>query len=180
MKKWKVKVTQSCPTLCDPINYTVHEILQARILELVAFPFSRGSSQPKDQTQVSRIAGRFFTSWATREAQEYWSGEPIPSPEDLPDPEIQPGSPALQADSLTTELSGKPQKAALNGTESCCCLVAKLCLILCGPMDSSPPGYSIHGISQTRKQEWVAISFSTGSSWPRDWNYISYIDRWIL
>ena len=42
----KVKVTQSCPTLCDPMNYTVHRILQARILEWVPFPFSRGSSQP--------------------------------------------------------------------------------------------------------------------------------------
>ena len=70
----KVKVTQSCLTLCDPIDYTVHGILQARILEWVAFPFSRGSSQPRDQTQVSRIAGRFFTSRATKEAQEYWSG----------------------------------------------------------------------------------------------------------
>ena len=48
--------------------------LQASILEWVAFPFSRGSSQPRDRTQVSRIAGGFFTSWATREAQEYWSG----------------------------------------------------------------------------------------------------------
>ena len=48
----------------------VHGILQARRLEWVAFPFSRGSSQPRDWTQVSRIAGRFFTSWATREAQE--------------------------------------------------------------------------------------------------------------
>ena len=44
------------------------------ILEWVAFPFSRGSSQPRDQTQVSCIAGGFFSSWATREAQEYWSG----------------------------------------------------------------------------------------------------------
>ena len=48
--------------------------LQARILEWVAFPFSRGSSQPRDRTQVSRIEGRFFTSWATTEAQENWSG----------------------------------------------------------------------------------------------------------
>ena len=70
----KVKVAQSCPTLCDPVDYTVHGILQARILEWVDFPFSRGSSQPKDQTQISRIAGGFFTSWATREAQENWSG----------------------------------------------------------------------------------------------------------
>ena len=43
----KVKVTKSCPTLCDPMDYTVHGILQARILEWVAFPFSRGSSQPR-------------------------------------------------------------------------------------------------------------------------------------
>ena len=53
----KVKVTQSCPTLCDPMNYTVHGILQARILEQVAIPFSRGSSQPRDRTQVSHIPG---------------------------------------------------------------------------------------------------------------------------
>ena len=64
-----VKVAQSCPTLCDPMDYTVHGILQARILEWVAFFFSRGSSQPRDWTQFSHIAGRFFTSWATREAQ---------------------------------------------------------------------------------------------------------------
>ena len=52
----------------------VHGILQARILEWVAFPFSKGSSQPRDWTQVSRIAGRFFTSWATREAQNIGVG----------------------------------------------------------------------------------------------------------
>ena len=62
--KWKVKVkaTQSCPTLWDPIEYTVHGIVQARILEWTAFPFSSGSSQPRDRTQVSCTAGRFFTS----------------------------------------------------------------------------------------------------------------------
>ena len=53
----KVKVAQLCPTLCDPMDYTVHGILQARILEWVVIPFSRGSSQPRDQTQVSHIAG---------------------------------------------------------------------------------------------------------------------------
>ena len=56
----KVKVTQSCPTLCDPMDYTVHEILQARILEWVAFPFSRGSSQPRDPAVVSYTDGRYF------------------------------------------------------------------------------------------------------------------------
>ena len=70
----KVKVVQLSPTLCDPMDSTLHWILQARILEWVAFPFSRGSSQPRDQTQVSHIADRFFTSWATWKAQEYWSG----------------------------------------------------------------------------------------------------------
>ena len=64
----KVKVIQSCLTLCDPMGYTVHGILQARILEWAAFPFSRGSSQSRNWTQVSCTAGGFFTSWATREA----------------------------------------------------------------------------------------------------------------
>jgi len=63
-----VKVIQSCPTLCDPTDHTVHGILQARILEWVAIPFSRESFQPRDQTQFSHITGGFFTSWATREA----------------------------------------------------------------------------------------------------------------
>ena len=73
LKLWKVKVAQLCPTLCDPMDYTVPGILQARILEWVAFPFSRGSSQPRDRTQVSRIAGGFFTCWATREASLFFS-----------------------------------------------------------------------------------------------------------
>ena len=106
--KVKVKVTQSCSILCNPMDYTVHGILQARILEFVAVPFSRGSSHSRDRSQVSHVAGGFFTSWATREAQEYWSGQPIPSPVDLPDSGIDPGSPALQADSSPAELSGKP------------------------------------------------------------------------
>ena len=63
----KVKVIQSCLTFWDPMDYTIHGILQARVLEWIAFPFSRGSSQPRDRTR----------------------------------------SPALQADSLPTELSGK-------------------------------------------------------------------------
>ena len=63
----KVKVTQLCLTLRGPKDYTVHGILQARIVEWVAFPFSRGSSHTRDWTQVSHIAGGFSTSWATRE-----------------------------------------------------------------------------------------------------------------
>ena len=61
-----MKVAQLCPTLCDRMDYTVHGNLQARILEWVAFPFfSRGSSQPRDPSQVSRVAGRFLTSGPT-------------------------------------------------------------------------------------------------------------------
>ena len=56
----KVKVTQSCPTPCDRMDYTVHGILQARILEWVTFPLSRGSSQPRDRIQVSCIAGSLY------------------------------------------------------------------------------------------------------------------------
>jgi len=74
LRPYEVKIAHSCPTLCDPMDYTVHAILQARILKWVAVPFSRGSSQPRDWTQVSHIDGEFFTSWATREAQEYWGG----------------------------------------------------------------------------------------------------------
>ena len=55
------KATQSCSTLCDPMNHTVHGVLQARIPEWVALPSSRGSSPPRDRTQVSHIAGGFFT-----------------------------------------------------------------------------------------------------------------------
>ena len=54
VSEW-VKVAQSCPTLCDPMDYVVHGILQARILEWVAFPFSNISSQPRDRTQVSTL-----------------------------------------------------------------------------------------------------------------------------
>ena len=66
-------VAQRCRTLCDPVDCnspgsSVHEILQGGILEWVAMLFPRGPSLPRDQTQVSRIAGRFFTVSATREA----------------------------------------------------------------------------------------------------------------
>ena len=70
----KMKFAQSYPTLCNLIDYTVHGILQARILEWIAIPFSRESSQPRDWIQVSHITGEFFTNWGTKEAQEYWSG----------------------------------------------------------------------------------------------------------
>ena len=57
----EMKVAPQFLTLCYPMDYTVHGILQARMLEWITFPFSRRSSQPRDRTQVSRIAGGFFT-----------------------------------------------------------------------------------------------------------------------
>ena len=75
----QVKITQLCSTPwnlmdCGPPVSSVHVILQVRILEWIASPFLRGSSQSRDRTKVSHIAGRFFTRWATSEVQEYWSG----------------------------------------------------------------------------------------------------------
>ena len=88
----EVKVTQSYPTFCDPMYYTVPGILQARILEWAAFA----------------------TPWTIQSMDfsrpEYWSGQPFSSPRDLSSPDIEP-FPALQADSLPTELSGSSRKA---------------------------------------------------------------------
>ena len=72
----KVSAVRSCPTLCDPMDCSppgssVHGILQARILEWVAIPFSRGSSRPRAQAKISCIAGRLFTIWATGAAPFY-------------------------------------------------------------------------------------------------------------
>ena len=121
----QVKFTQSYPTLCDPVDYRAHGILQARMLEWVAFPFSRGSSQPKIRVCVTLVC--VFSRSVVSDSQlvdcslpgssvvgvsrqEYWSGLPFPSPGDLPHPGIKPRSPALQSDSLMTELRGKPSE----------------------------------------------------------------------
>ena len=77
---------------------------------------------------------------------------PFPSPGDLPDPEIEPGSPALQAGALPSEPQGSPSE------------VAQSCPTLCDPMDCRLPGSSVLGILQARILEWVAIPFSRGSS----------------
>ena len=81
--------------------------------------------------------------------QEYWSGLPVPSPGNLPNPGIKPESPALAGRFFTTELSGKSLRWM--------CLVAQLCPTLCNSMVCNPPGSSVHGILQARIPEWVAI-----------------------
>ena len=87
--------------------------------------------------------------------QEYWSGLPFPSPGDLPDLGIKPVSPALAGRFFTTVRAGSVVSSS------------------CDPIDCSPPGSSVHGISQARILEWVAISFFRASSPPRDWTQVS-------
>ena len=64
--------------------------------------------------------------------------------------------------------------------KACCCLVVNSCLTLCNSMDCSQLGSSVHGIFQARILQWVAISFSRGPSWPRDWTHVSCIGWRIL
>ena len=99
-------VTQSCPTLCDPMDCgppgsSVRGILQARILEWVAMPSSRELSQTRDQTQVSHIAGGFFTNRALSKAHAYtYTGRQI--------------KPQMQEPGKQTESSTKPQAGSLR------------------------------------------------------------------
>ena len=83
--------------------------------------------------------------------QEYWSGLLFPSPGDLPNPGIEPGSPTLQTDALSSE---PPGNAAADAKS------LQSCPTLCDPIDYSPPGSPVPGILQARTLEWVAISFS--------------------
>ena len=106
-------VAKLCLTLCNPMNCSlpgssVHGISQAKILEWVAISFSGESSWPRDWTSRVRLSATPSTIQSTEISRpEYWSGQPIPSPGDLPDPGIELGYPALQTDSLPTELSGE-------------------------------------------------------------------------
>ena len=106
--------------------------------------------------------------------QECWSGLPFPSPGDLPDPGIEPGSPALQVD-FFYHLShqGKSLHSCLTLCNPVDCSLpgSSVCWIfptLSDPMDCSLPGSSVHGIFQAIVLEWIAISFSRRSSQPRD------------
>ena len=85
---------------------------------------------------------------------------PFPSPGDLPNPGIEPGSPALQADALSSEPPGKPKSLLKEILYTLVSEVAQSCLTLCDPIVCSLPGSSVHGIFQARILEWIAISFS--------------------
>ena len=135
-------ITQLCPILCDSVDWSrpgssVHGVLQARILEWVAMPSSRGSFWPRYRTQVSCvscIASRFFTCWAIREAQglPHWG--------------------SLQGS------EGEISKYSVCWTVwKVKVLVVQSGLTLCDPMDCSPPGSSFRGILQARILKWVAF-----------------------
>ena len=132
---------------------------------------SEGLSAVLCAQSLSRIR-LFVTPWTVpRQAslskgvsrQEYWSGLPFPPAEDLPNPGIEPRSPALQAEALTSE----PPVPFSSVTQSC--------PTPCDPMDCSLPGSSVHGILQARILGWVAIPFSRGSSQPKDRTQVSCI-----
>ena len=89
--------------------------------------------------------------------QKYWSMLPFPPLVDLPNSEIKPRSPTLQADSLPSEPPGKPSAAAAAAKS------LQSCPTLCDPIDGSPPGSPVPGILQARTLEWVAVAFSEGS-----------------
>ena len=97
--------------------------------------------------------------------QEYCSALPFPTPGVLPHP-VFPAYPALTGGVFTRATWEKKEKESK---------VAQLCLTLGDPLDCSLPGSSVHGILQARILEWVAISFSRGSSWPRDGTQVSCI-----
>ena len=153
--KWK---SLSCVWLL-----IVHGILQARILEWVAVPFSRGSPWPRNPTGVSCITGRFFTNWAIREAK---TGQNL----------------AFFKCGMTSSSDG-------TGIHICCTPFSKrqqlwVCIghkndffVVLQPYscDCSPPGSSVREILQARILEGVAMSLSRGSSHPRDWTQVSHI-----
>ena len=147
LNRSEVKVAQSCPTLCDPKDCSlpgssVHGILQARILEWAAIPFFRVSSQPRDWTQVSHIAGRFFTLLATRKVLCKSGYYPVPYNTSI----VSPKSLGLSSDIFTYD----PEFVALSESvvlwnilpfifalivqwKECHLLCSSLCSLSCSP-----------------------------------------------
>ena len=182
----KVKVAQSYLTLCNPMDYTIHGILQARILEWIAFPFSRGifptqglnwgllhcwqilyqlnhkgsprilewvvypfssrSSLPRNRTGISCIAGRFFTNWAIWEIPLKTSWERQKKRGLLT---------KVRVDATLFPWIGRTEWHRMDvvagvDAQKVSALLLQLCLTLCDPMDCSPWGSFVHGISQAR------------------------------
>ena len=152
--------------------YPVHGILQARILEWVAFPFSKGSSQPRDQIQVSCIVGDSLPAEPQGKPKNTGMGSLSFLQEGFLSQELNWG--LLHCRWILYQLSyqGSPDNVITLERKS---EVAQSCLTLCDPMDCSLPGSSVCGIFQAIVLEWIAISFSRGSSRPRDQTRVSCI-----
>ena len=105
-EKWNLKSLSRVWLFAIP--WTTQSMVFSRPEYWSGFPFSRGSSQLRDQTHISRTAGRFFTSWAVRKAWGYWGGQPIPCPAHLLNPGIEQGSPALQGILYQLSYQGSP------------------------------------------------------------------------
>ena len=153
---------------CSLPGSSVRGISQARILEWVAISFSRGSSQPRDWTWVFFTAGRFFTFWATREAQKLIQHYKSI----IPQYKIEFKKLYIFHHSFLLYFK---KFSFMNNCSVQFSSVVQSCLTLCDPMDNSLLGFSVHGIFQARVLEWVAISFSRGSSRLGDQTQVSSI-----
>ena len=151
----KVLAAQSCPTLCDPTDCSppgssVHGVFQARILGWVAISSSRGSSQLRDQTHVSCVScigGRFFTTVPPGKPRALMFLSCL---------KYLPKNMWLSADGDRANKIQKCYYARCNSVQFSS--VAQLCPTLRDPMNSGPPGSSVHGILQARILEGAAIS----------------------
>ena len=148
-------------------------ILQTRILEWVAMPSSRGSSQPRDRIQVSCITGRFFTVWATRGAQRLeWVSlsllQGIFSIQEL-------NWGLLHCMRILYQLRYREAQLYLSICLSAVCSTTQSCPTLCDPMGCTPLSSLYMEFFQARILEWAAISYSRGSHQPRDRTCISCI-----
>ena len=128
---------QSCPILCDPMNHSypessAHGIFQARILEWIVMPsFSYSLHEVKGSEFAQSCPTLCYLMDCSPPTppsmgfsrQEYWSGLPFPSPGDLPDPGIEPRSPTLRADALTSEPPGKPSHMSIIFSITYCLLL---------------------------------------------------------
>ena len=142
---------------CRWIIYQLTHKGSPRILKWVAYPFSSGSSWPRNQTRASCIACRFFTNWAIREAHLYITSGLVTNP---------------------FNLRWQWRFSKTNGTAAAAAKSLKSCLTLCDHIDGSPPGSPILGILQARTLEWVVISFSNAWKWKVKVKSLSCV--WLL
>ena len=161
------------PMDCSLLGSSVHGILQARILEWGAIPFSRGPSWPRDQTQVSHIAGRFFTVWATHCIPKHMEGKNDKKCY------IKKKNFSSLKDIISRKQKGKLQagEKCLQNIQQLFCIqsmwkssekkvwkfIAKSCLTLCAPVDCSPPKAPL-STGFSRQEHWNGLPFPS----PRD------------